>query len=131
MRCVLHDIELYSIACCRLSVYLYRQLIISLTSGGYTDRQSLAEMVPWLIVVGRVDVPTSCVLAVHSNEISLPNVICKVVLRHITAVRELEGLVLNLGSVGVKGEIRQLLVLISVVAVSETTWVEAPQCPEN
>jgi hypothetical protein len=84
-----------------------------------------------LILVRRVNIPAPSLLAVHTDEVPFPNIVCKVILCDIATVRELERFILDLCCIDIQSEIRQLLVLIGVVAVRETTWVETPQCSED
>lgn len=88
-------------------------------------------MISRLILICRVNVPTARLFAIHTHEVPLPYIVRKVILRHIAPIRKLEGLILDLWSIGVKSKIWQLLIFVRVETICEAIRIEAPQGPED
>lgn len=100
-------------------------------SWGQTYRQRLTQVISWLIVIRRMNVPAPCLISIYTHKVSLPHIVCEIVLGYIASIRKLERFVLDLRSIGIKGKIWQLLILVRIVAIGETIGIEAPQCPKD
>lgn len=96
-----------------------------------TYHQLLLQMVPIIVILPRIDIPTPKAIPIHSEEVLITRPRCKIILGDVPITIRLQpGLILNLVLRKVFTQWRQFFVLHIRSAFGESRIVQAPESAE-